>query len=98
MALILIFYLSAGPFSSARGPRLERPIPPQLAQKRSQNATKNSRSPIYEHDMANLQLILKERVKSKKKRMVWGCHSTYTHGAITIIDAQIYFSIYLVIT
>lgn len=64
MALILIFYLSAGPFSSARGPRLERPIPPQLAQKRSQNATKNSRSPIYEHDMANLQSILKERVKS----------------------------------
>lgn len=100
MALILIFYFCLQARFPPLGDRGWRGRFLHNSHRRGRKMqTKNSRSPIYEHDMANPQSILKERVKSKKKKlMVWGCHSTYTHGVITITNGQIYFRIYLVIT
>lgn len=50
MALILIFYFCVqARFPPLGGPRQEKPIPPQFARERSQNATKYPRSRIYLH-------------------------------------------------
>lgn len=95
MALILIFYLTAGPFSSARGQRQERQINPQFIQERSQNATKKLKVTHLSARHGQLQSRLKSnQVNYKKKRSGVATEHTDRHSLITIINGQIYFSIW----
>lgn len=100
MALILIFYLTAGPFSSARGQRQERQINPQFTQERPQNAKfkkkkkKNQGHPFISTTWSTPVWLKSNQANYKNKRSGVATEHTDTHSLITIINGQIYFSIW----